>query len=63
MLQINSMSSKEISNSEKEMELTKADIKFLSRCREMNFGLFDTVVVKDGSPVMAKRSEPQEKFD
>jgi len=57
------MNVKEESISKKEMELTKADVKFLSRCREMNFGLFDTVVVKDGSPVLARRSEPQEKFD
>ena len=54
---------KSVNKDEKEMELTKADIKFLSRCREMNFGFFDTVVIKDGSPVLAKRSEPQEKFD
>jgi len=59
MVEVNKLSRKD----EKEMELTKADVKFLSRCREMNFGIFDTVVVKDGSPVMAKRSEPQEKFD
>ncbi len=45
------------------LDLTKADINFLLRCREMGFGLFDIVVVKDGSPVLAKRSEPQEKFD
>ena len=57
------MNVKEESISKKEMELTKADVKFLLRCREMNFGLFDTVVVKDGSPVLARRSEPQEKFD
>ncbi len=44
-------------------ELTMADVKFLLRCREMNFGLIDTVVVKGGSPVLARRSEPQEKFD
>ena len=51
---------------EKELEtlmITKPDIKFLKRCRVLHFGLFDTVVIKDGSPVLAKRSEPQEKFD
>ncbi len=59
MVEVNNLSTKD----EKEIELTKADVKFLLRCREMNFGIFDTVVVKDGSPVLAKRSEPQEKFD
>ena len=59
MVEVNNLSSKD----EKELVLTKADIKFLSRCREMYFGLFDTVVVKDGSPALAKRTEPQEKFD
>ena len=44
-------------------ELSRADVRFLLRCRELDFGLFDIVVVKGGSPVLARRSEPQEKFD
>ena len=59
MVEVNKLSDKD----EMELVLTKVDVKFLLRCREMNFGFFDTVVVKDGSPVLAKRSEPQEKFD
>jgi len=43
--------------------LTKADVKFLLRCRVLNFGMFDTVVIKEGSPALARRSEPQEIFD
>ena len=60
MVEVNNLSSKD----EKEnLELTKADVKFLLRCRVLNFGIFDTVITKDGSPVLAKRSESQEKFD
>ncbi len=59
MVEVNKLSNED----EKKIQLTKADIKFLLRCREMDFGLFDTVVVKGGSPVLAKRTEPQEKFD
>ena len=60
MVEVNKLDDK---NEKEALVLTKADVNFLVRCRIMNFGLFDTVIVKDGSPVLAKRSEPQEKFD
>jgi len=52
-----------IEEMEKLGTLTKADVKFLLRCRVLNFGMFDTVVIKEGSPALARRSEPQEIFD
>lgn len=43
-------------------ELTDAQIKFLEYCKELGFGMIDTVIVKDGEPVMAKQSEKNIKF-
>ncbi len=42
---------------------SKVQQAFLDYCREIGYGIIDTVIVKDGEPVMVKSSEKHIKFD
>lgn len=46
-----------------DLELREEDIEFLLACREMGWGKFTGVLVKDGVPVMADRTRYDVRFD